>query len=256
MSTVLMAYLDVSSSGQIPIRRRRRVKRHLTPPTPSRRRPAASSKRCDFTSRAFTSALFAFCLDLTKTKIETDLLSHPVPQIGPLVMDVRQQRRTVIERVLELRLPDDVTLDSNADVDFLLDYYIIPPKKRRALDSALADIYLRAVRRLIVAADIQPNEIRRHTDFLTHSADIIPLYVLRRESEIAVGQTVGELPTGERHFPTPARDRASPDLNCSVADIDLVLVFPLPVIGEMFAREQFAQRVSSSSPSGGHLLRT
>ena len=42
--------------------------------------------------------LFNYCLELTRMKIASDLI-HPVPQVGPLVMDVIEQRNTVIEQV-------------------------------------------------------------------------------------------------------------------------------------------------------------
>jgi hypothetical protein len=65
---------------------KRRAKRHV------------DVVRCDFSSRSFAFDLFDFCLNLTKTKIAYNLI-NPVPQIGPLVMDVIRQRRTVVEKV-------------------------------------------------------------------------------------------------------------------------------------------------------------
>ena len=56
-------------------------------------------QRCDFSSRNFVLSLFNHCLELTRLKIASDLLGHPVPQVGPLVMDVIEQRNTVIEQV-------------------------------------------------------------------------------------------------------------------------------------------------------------
>ena len=57
-------------------------------------------QRCDFSSRHFVLSLFNHCLELTRLKIASDLLGHPVPfQVGPLVMDVIEQRNTVIQQV-------------------------------------------------------------------------------------------------------------------------------------------------------------
>ena len=55
-------------------------------------------QRCDFSSRNFVLELFNHCLELTRLKIASDLV-HPVPQVGPLVMDVMEQRNTVIKQV-------------------------------------------------------------------------------------------------------------------------------------------------------------
>ena len=67
-------------------------------------------ERCDFSSRNFVLELFNFCLELTRMKIASDLI-HPVPQVGPLVMDVIEQRNTVIEQVRErIRMGHSVAL--------------------------------------------------------------------------------------------------------------------------------------------------
>ena len=39
-----------------------------------------SWRRCDFSSRDFVLKLFNFCLELTRTKIASDLI-QPVPQV-------------------------------------------------------------------------------------------------------------------------------------------------------------------------------
>lgn len=58
---------------------------------------------CDFKSLEFTHELFNFVLNLTKAKIEAVTDSdHPAPQIGPLVMDVMDQRQVILSSVLNI----------------------------------------------------------------------------------------------------------------------------------------------------------
>ena len=59
----------------------------------------------------------------------------------------------------ELSLPPQ----SDVDVDRMLEAYHVSPDGRRELDAALIDIYIKATRRLVVAADIMPNELRRRS---------------------------------------------------------------------------------------------
>jgi hypothetical protein len=121
-------------------------------------------------------------------------------------------------QVLGETLPDDVLLTSDAAVTQLIVYYGISADANRILDSALTNIYIKAVKRLIVTADIQPNELRR------------------RDHEVEVGTTESDYTDNGGHHV---------GLDCSIADIDLYIIFPLPVIAEMFGREKFANQVKT-----------
>ena len=129
--------------------------------------------------------------------------------------------RRSTRRERKLSLPQ-----SDIDVDLMLEAYPVSPGGRDELDAALIDIYIKAARRLVVTADILPNELRR------------------RSSEIRAGNGANGTTAGGDGF---ARDI---ELECSVADEDLYIVFPLHVIGEMYERQELAQHVDEAYPEG------
>ena len=71
---------------------------------------------CDFKSLNFTHELFNFVLNLTKAKIEAVVADsdRPAPQIGPLVMDVMDQRQVILSSVLNI--------DFKVSLCYLLDF--------------------------------------------------------------------------------------------------------------------------------------
>ena len=66
--------------------------------------------------------------------------------------------RRSTRRERKLSLPQ-----SDIDVDLMLEAYPVSPGGRDELDAALIDIYIKAARRLVVTADILPNELRRRS---------------------------------------------------------------------------------------------
>lgn len=76
----------------------------------------------------------------------------------------------------------------DGDLSFAYEEYSIAEDQQDSIEDALVDLYIKAAKRLILTADIQPEEL---------------------------------------------------DMFCEVVDLDLYIIFPLPVIGAMYERKQF-----------------
>eukprot|EP00095_Tigriopus_kingsejongensis_P002804 maker-scaffold157_size297442-snap-gene-1.24 protein:Tk02804 transcript:maker-scaffold157_size297442-snap-gene-1.24-mRNA-1 annotation:"peptidylprolyl isomerase" len=117
----------------------------------------ADKPQCDFTNLTFTRELFNFTLKLAKRNLESDLI-RPIPQIGPLVMDVVEQRRTILKRVLNinLRMRNNELYD---EVTFEFEDHEVNAAQRDLIEEAFNDIYIKAVKRLVVTANIVPENL-------------------------------------------------------------------------------------------------
>jgi hypothetical protein len=117
----------------------------------------ASKAKCDFANLTFTRELFNFTLKLAQLHLDSGLI-RPVPHIGPLVMDVVEQRRTILQRVLNLgmKLSDKELYD---EVTFELEDHEINPEQRALIEDAFNEIYIKAVKRLVVTANLFPKDM-------------------------------------------------------------------------------------------------
>ncbi len=155
--------------------------------------------RCDLGSVNFTHSLFDFVLHLVEDKLSSQQnhqmeqqqqvlhLSHhrkEVPQLGPLAMDVAFQRQSVIARALQqdshrqASTPPEVPLEMDDETEFMeshctkkarkylrkVEIYLVLLGARQNLlqrmQQVLVDIYLHAVRRLVLSARVGPGELR------------------------------------------------------------------------------------------------
>lgn len=117
----------------------------------------STKAKCDFTNLTFTRELFNFTLKLAQLHLDSGLI-RPVPHIGPLVMDVVEQRRTILQRVLNLsmKLSDKELYD---EVTFELEDHEINPEQRALIEDAFNEIYIKAVKRLVVTANLFPKDM-------------------------------------------------------------------------------------------------
>ena len=94
----------------------------------------------------------------------------------------------------------------DSDLGSAYEEYSIREDKQDSIEDALIDLYIKAAKRLILTADIQPEEL-----------DL--------------------------------------DMFCRVVDLDLYIIFPLPVIGAMYERKQFVNGTEEFEGEGIFYLR-